>query len=95
MSATPKFEKRQPGLYATGIWQPIGSYEYLWCPECWDAEFEDGVPVTVELQIDAKTSTGRGWDIRHVCRHGHFTDSLGEWYRTLGDAKASLMAGNG
>jgi hypothetical protein len=81
---TATFRKMNTGLYGTGQIRSIYANEetgchYLRC-EC----------KTVEKVIDARTSIGRGWDIRWVCECGHFTDLLGEWYPTLAAAKQAI-----
>lgn len=80
------FRKIATGLYGTGLARPIYADEettnhYLRC-EC----------KTVEQVIDARTSIGRGWDIRWICQCGHFSDVLGEWFPTLTVAKQAITA---
>jgi|DEB0MinimDraft_10_1074344.scaffolds.fasta_scaffold10184_5 hypothetical protein len=78
-TAAVQFHKRMPGLYGTSIWRTTtGRLEYLHCNHgCTD----------VEVCIDGHTDRD-GWYVRYVCEHDHFTDTLGEWFPTLRDAKA-------
>ena len=82
MSTEVKFQKRAPGLYGTGIKHDLSDrWQWLWSACCTE----------VEACVDRHTSSD-GWHVRYVCEHGHFTDTLGEWYPTLGDAKARITA---
>ena len=78
-----KFHKRMPGLYGTSVWRSTaGRFEFLGCNYgCTD----------VEVCVDGHTDSD-GWYVRYVCAHDHFTDTLGEWFLTLRDAKAWMMA---
>lgn len=76
----PKFRKIDAGLYGTGITCDLaGRREYLWS-DCCDQ---------VELVID-RWSISDGWQLRHRCEHGYFTDWAGEIYATLRDAKDDI-----
>ena len=70
-----KFVKRQPGLYGTGIWHDSSTT----CE--WHHCNVEGC-VMVETCIDRYTCS-YGWNVRYVCEHDCFTDSLGEWFTTL------------
>ena len=77
-----KFHKRQPGLYGTGVWRStIDHYEFLYC--------EHGCH-EVEVCVDGHTDRD-GWYVRYVCEHDHFTDTLGEWFPTLREAKEFII----
>lgn len=83
MSTAPTFHKIMRGLYGTGIWRStIGHYEFLG-RECGCTD--------VEVCIDGHTDRD-GWYVRYVCKHDHFTDTLGEWFPTLRDAKSWMSA---
>jgi len=81
------FHKRLPGLYGTSLFHDVSNrWEYLHCPECHDEHEETGAPIMVETCIDRYTC-GDGWNVRYVCKHDDFTDTLGEWFPTLRDGK--------
>ena len=75
-TTSPKFRKIMCGLYGTGIHRrPYGSIGFY--------EIE-----TIEVVIDR---IDRTWYVREMTPEGDCTDSLGEAYYTLADAKAAIM----
>lgn len=77
---TTTFHKIDRGLYGTDVWREVFEHEFLYCKHGCDC---------IEVCIDGYTNRD-GWYVRYVCKHGHFTDILGEWFPTLRDAKAFL-----
>ena len=79
---TPKIRKIMTGLYGTGIYRERYPRETI--DHCCDCE-------TVELVLDMYTTPNDGCWERYICGCGNLTETLGEWYRTLRDAKAHIL----
>ncbi len=77
----PRFRRITTGLYGTGIHRDRYETERIdyYC-DC----------TTVELVLDMYTTPNDGCWERYICPCGNFSDILGEWYRTLRDAKADI-----
>lgn len=79
----PKFRKIMTGLYGTGV--------------CRNRYHNEGIDhlcdcQTVEVVLDMYTTPNDGCWERYMCCCGNFTDTLGEWFPTLRDAKAFMLA---
>ena len=77
------------GMYSTGIFRPLFEFEKLWCPDCEDALYGEGVVPIVEAVLD-RDERGRGYHTRYVCEHFEMTETLGQWYRNLQEAKEGI-----
>lgn len=77
MKTAVSLRKVQTGLWGTNRVRLLHEHEFLYCNHGCQS---------VEVCVDGYTDRD-GWYIRYVCDHGHFSDTLGEWFPTLRAAK--------
>ena len=77
MKTAISLRKVQTGLWGTNVVRILNQHECLCC--------EHGCR-WVEVCLDNYTDRD-GWFVRYVCDHGHFSDTLGEWFPTLRAAR--------